>query len=29
MKLIFIIHFGTFGSKVFLALKVVNFEDVF
>jgi hypothetical protein len=29
MKFIFIIHFGTFGSNLFLALKVVNFEDVF
>jgi len=29
IKFIFIIHFGTFGSNLFLALKVVNFEDVF
>ncbi len=28
MKIIFIIHLNTFGSKVFLTLKIMDFESV-
>jgi len=28
MKIIFITHLNTFGSKVFLTLKIMNFENV-
>ncbi len=28
MKIVFIIHLSTFGSKVFLTLKVMDFESV-
>jgi hypothetical protein len=28
MKIIFIINLSTFGSKVFLILKITNFENV-
>jgi hypothetical protein len=28
MKVIFITHLSTFGSKVFLTLKFMNFENV-
>jgi len=28
MKIVFITHFSTFGSKVFLTLKIMDFEDV-
>jgi hypothetical protein len=29
MKLIFTTHFGTFGSNMFLALKIINYEDMY
>jgi hypothetical protein len=29
MKIIFITHLSTFGSKVFLTLKIMDFENVF
>jgi len=28
MKIIFIIHLSTFGSKVLLTLKIMDFENV-
>jgi hypothetical protein len=28
MKFVFIIHLGTFGLKVFLILKIMNFENL-
>ncbi len=28
MKIVFITHLNTFGSKVFLTLKIVDFENV-
>jgi hypothetical protein len=28
MKIIFIIHLNTFGSKVLLTLKIMDFENV-
>jgi hypothetical protein len=28
MKIVFIIHLSTFGSKVFSTLKIVDFENV-
>jgi hypothetical protein len=28
MKIIFITHLSTFGSKVFLTLKIMDFESV-
>jgi hypothetical protein len=28
MKFVFIIHFNTFGSKVFWTLKMMDFENV-
>jgi hypothetical protein len=28
MKIVFIIEFSTFGSKVFLTLKIMDFENV-
>jgi hypothetical protein len=28
MKIIFITHFNTFGSKVFMILKIMEFENV-
>jgi hypothetical protein len=28
MKIVFITHLSTFGSKLFLTLKVMNFENV-
>jgi len=28
MKIVFIIHLNTFGSKMFLTLKVMDFENV-
>jgi hypothetical protein len=28
MKIIFITHLNTFGSKVFLTLKIMDFESV-
>jgi len=28
MKFVFIIHLSTFGSKVLLTLKIMNFENV-
>jgi hypothetical protein len=28
MKIIFIINLNTFGSKMFLTLKIMNFENV-
>jgi hypothetical protein len=29
MKIIFITHLSTFGSKVFLTLKIMKFENVY
>jgi hypothetical protein len=29
MKIMFITHLSTFGSKVFLTLKIMDFENVF
>jgi hypothetical protein len=29
MKFIFTTHFGTFGSNMFLALNIMNFEDMY
>jgi hypothetical protein len=29
MKIVFIIDLNTFGSKVFLTLKIMHFENVF
>jgi hypothetical protein len=28
MKIVFITHLNTFGSKVFLTLKIMDFENV-
>jgi hypothetical protein len=28
MKIVFITHLSTFGSKVFLTLKIMDFENV-
>ncbi len=28
MKIVFITHLNTFGSKMFLTLKIMNFESV-
>jgi len=28
IKIVFITHLNTFGSKVFLTLKIMNFENV-
>jgi hypothetical protein len=28
MKIVFITHLGTFGSKMFLTLKIMDFENV-
>jgi hypothetical protein len=28
MKFVFIIHFSTFGPKMFLTLKIMDFENV-
>jgi hypothetical protein len=28
MKIVFITHFNTFGSKILLTLKIIDFENV-